>query len=54
MDIVVAGNVPIAAGLSSSSSLCVCAAVAARKANEKHAPPCSLEHFIETVIKGER
>jgi galactokinase len=36
MKIVIEGNIPIAAGLSSSSALCVCSALAALYANNQN------------------
>jgi galactokinase len=55
MDVVISGNVPVAAGLSSSSALCVCSALAALQANSGDDAPFiegSREHFIERVITG--
>jgi galactokinase len=46
------GNVPIAAGLSSSSALCVCAALTAFEANGGEEAGLGKEGFIERVITG--
>ncbi len=51
----ISGNIPPAAGLSSSSALCVCSALASMHANsgdEKHEKEGKKEDFIETVIVG--
>ena len=50
LDVMISGNIPTAAGLSSSSALCVCAALAAFQANGGKEGP--KEKFIERVIKG--
>jgi N-acetylgalactosamine kinase len=57
LEVMISGNVPIAAGLSSSSALCVCAALAALYANggiQGDYQEGSREQFIEAVIAGER
>jgi len=51
LNILIEGNVPKAAGVSSSSALCVCAALAALHANGGEAL-LKKEDFIERCITG--
>lgn len=54
LDLIIEGNVPLAAGVSSSSALCVCSALAAIHANNATDKLQNKEEFIERVITGER
>ena len=50
MKVLISGNVPLGAGLSSSSSLCVCAALLTARAYNTHNLRPKVD-FINQVIK---
>ncbi len=50
-ELLIGGNIPTAAGLSSSSALCVCSALVSLKLAHQN---LSETQFIEAVIRGER